>query len=222
MFWKSLLSLFLRDNCPMCQRNADQVFCLDCQRQLNQCQFANPTDFWQGDLPLLVWGKYEQALKRAIAALKYDKNPQIGEIMGFWLGQKWSEAKLTQKYPKLTVIPIPLHRQKLKERGFNQAELIARGFCRFTGYSLNNKGLIRIKETEALFNLNPEQRKKELDQAFAITKHLAVKNKTTPILLIDDIYTAGTTAKEAQKTLKNQGFSVIGIGAISTTKSRSN
>jgi ComF family protein len=220
MIWKSLLALFLEDNCPLCQRNTGEVFCLDCQRQLNQCQFTDSTTFWQGDLPLLVWGTYEQALKRAIASLKYDHKQQIGPMMGSWLGKIWLEAKLNQKYPQLLVIPIPLHQEKFKERGFNQAELIAQGFCRLTGYSLNTQGLIRIKKTQALFNFNPQERQQELSQAFAITKQLSLKNKAIPILLIDDIYTTGTTAQEARKILVNQGFSVVGIAAIATTKSR--
>lgn len=218
MIWKSLLALFLEEDCPLCHRNTKQIFCVDCQRRLDQCQLPNPMQFWQGDLPLLVWGRYEQELKRAIAALKYEHNPQIGKTMGFWLGKAWLSASLSKKYPQLTVIPIPMHSQKLKERGFNQAELIARGFSQFTGYPLNHKGLVRIKETEALFNLNKEQRQQQLKQAFSITKYLSINDKTRPILLIDDIYTTGTTAKEAKRILQNQGFSVIGIAAVSTTQ----
>ncbi len=216
--WKSLLSLFLQDKCPLCQRNAKRIFCLDCQRQLEQCQFENKKRFWQGELPLFVWGKYDGTLKRAIASLKYDNNPQIGELMGFWLGKSWLDALLLQKYPKIIVIPIPMHPQKLKERGFNQAELIARTFCHFTGYPLNNKGLIRVKKTEALFSLKPQERKEQLNQAFALTKYLSLKDKLTPILLLDDIYTTGTTAQEAKKNLENRGFKVLGIAAIASSR----
>lgn len=216
--WNFLLSLFFQENCPLCQRTATQVFCLDCQQQLAQCQFDQKQRFWRDELPLFVWGKYEQTLKRAISALKYNNKAQIGEIMGNWLGKAWNQAKLAQKYPKLTVIPIPMHPEKIKQRGFNQAELIAKGFCQFTGYNFKKKGLIRVKKTEALFGLNPEQRQQELTEAFQITKDLLREEKEIPILLIDDIYTTGTTAREAKNVLEKAGFFVLGIAAVSTPK----
>ncbi|MEA5535054.1 ComF family protein [Crocosphaera sp. XPORK-15E] len=218
---KNILSIFLKENCPLCQRSTDEEICYDCQRQLKSCQLKHPKKLWQGELPLFAWGKYEGKLKQAIAALKYENNPQIGEFLGFWLGETWLKYTLikTQKTP--TIIPIPLHLTKEKERGFNQSDLIAKGFCQITKYPLKTKGLIRIRQTEAMFGLTPEQRKANIQQAFSLGKSLQNHPLSTPILLIDDIYTTGTTAKEAAKVLSIQGFKVLGIIAVSTTQNQS-
>ncbi|MEA5511009.1 ComF family protein [Crocosphaera sp. UHCC 0190] len=213
---KNILSIFLKENCPLCQRSTEEEICYDCQRQLKSCQLKHSKQLWQGEFPLFAWGKYDGKLKQAIAALKYDKKPQIGEFLGFWLGESWQKYSLikTQKTP--TIIPIPLHLTKEKARGFNQSEMIAKGFCQITNYPLKTKGLMRIRQTEAMFGLTPEQRKANIKQAFSLGKSLQNHPLSKPILLIDDIYTTGTTAKEAAKVLSDQGFNVLGIIAVST------
>jgi ComF family protein len=170
-------------------------------------------------LPLFAWGKYEGQLKQAIASLKYEKHPEIGELMGTWLGETWLKTLPLDKNQKLTIIPIPLHPQKLKERGFNQAEAIARGFCQVTGYNLNKQGLIRCKDTAPLFSLSPQERQKNMQGAFRVSISFQKRLSTTPILLIDDIYTTGITAREASRILRAVGINVLGITVIAMVKS---
>ena len=86
---KGLLSLFLQDRCPLCDRSAHQLLCLDCQNQLLSCQGSQLDRYWSGELPLFVWGKYEGKLKQAIAAMKYENHPQIGFYLGQLLAQAW-------------------------------------------------------------------------------------------------------------------------------------
>jgi predicted amidophosphoribosyltransferase len=119
---------------------------------------------------------------------------------------------------KIIVVPIPLHPEKLKTRGFNQAELIARGFCRVTGYSLQNSGLVRVKNTQPMFGLNSQERQENIQSAFALGKQFHSRFPQTPVLLIDDIYTTGVTAKEAATVLRQQGIEVLGIGAIASSR----
>lgn len=217
---KSLLSLFLKPNCPLCDRSAEDVFCLDCKRQVLSCQFKNCRQFWQGDLPLFAWGEYSGKLKGAIAAMKYNNHPEIGYFLGCCLARTWVDYSPFSSTQKIRVIPIPLHGDKLKERGFNQAELIAQGFCQVTDYPRIKEGLERLKKTEAMFGLNPRQRETNVKDAFRIGKTLKKSSSHLPVLLLDDIYTTGTTVKEAAKTLRSQGIQVIGVVALSTPKSR--
>jgi ComF family protein len=214
---KEFLSFFLQSNCPLCKRSTADLVCHDCQRQLRSCQFKNPGQFWQGELPLFVWGVYQGKLKQAIAALKYENHPHLGELMGYWLGETWLNSPLSVRVKQLTVIPIPLHQRRLQERGFNQAELIARSFCQVTKYRLQSAGLERVKETQAMFGLTSlEEREKNISHAFRLGKGLHQHHPTSPVLLIDDIYTTGTTVREAAKLLRDRQISVLGVGAIAT------
>lgn len=215
--WKSFLSLWLKFPCQLCQRTAEDVVCQYCQQKLESCRLNDSQVFWQGDLPVFAWGRYEGELKRAIATLKYNNKPEIGVLLGRWLAKTWQIHNTISPSSKITIVPIPLHRKKLQTRGFNQALSIAKGFCQETGHYLEPEALIRVKETEAMFSLNPKQRKQNLQNAFAISKNWQNSPKSTSILLVDDIYTTGTTIKEAARILHQKNIDVLGAVVIATT-----
>jgi predicted amidophosphoribosyltransferase len=135
--------------------------------------------------------------------------------LGQWLGESWL-LNSPQPQKQLLVVPIPMHPKKQKQRGFNQAALIAEGFCNVTGYKLKVNGLERIKETEAQFSLSAVQRQENLANAFVIGKDLC-RPPNIPILLVDDIYTTGATVKAAVKTLEIHQIKVLGVAAVATT-----
>jgi ComF family protein len=170
--------------------------------------------FWRGEIPLFVWGRYEGGLKRAIAAMKYDRHPDLGRSMGRWIAESWRAAPPVSG-KSYTLVPIPLYRERLRERGFNQAEEIALGFRSPTGYSLRADGLIRVRSTDALFGLSPEARARTMKAAFAVGRGLS---RSVPILLVDDIYTTGTTIREAAKVLREGGYRVAGAIALASSR----
>lgn len=211
---KGFLSLFWQSACPLCERPTPHWLCSYCLAQLKEQKIPQPDRLWQGPLPRFIWGNYEGKLKQAIAALKFTHHPQIGAELGYLLAEAWLGSSRHRALPKLRVIPIPLHPHKLKERGFNQAELIAQGFCRLTGYPCYPQGLVRVKNTTPLFTLTPQQRRATLQNALQVGAHLVPQGP--PILLIDDIVTTGTTAQEAKGVLQKQGQKLLGIAAIAT------
>jgi ComF family protein len=219
MFWKSLLSLFLQSNCPLCDRGSIDTICEDCRRRLLALRWDNPSQYWQGEIPLFVWGSYGGQLKRSIAACKYENHPEIAESLGFWLGEAWRNSCLWQQYPQLIVVPIPLHQNRLQQRGFNQAEIIARGFCQVTRYSLKKQGLRRIRDTEAMFSLKTAERSENLRRAFVVGKDFRQNLPQSPILLVDDIYTTGTTVREAAQTLRQHCLQVAGVASVCSPRS---
>ena len=115
--YKSLLNLFLKANCPLCDRPTDEEVCSYGQRQLQRCQLDNPSQLWQGSLPIFAWGEYGGKLKQAIAAMKYNQNPELARPLGHWLGQAWRNAPMAGN-TKLTVVPLPMHPRKRQQRGF--------------------------------------------------------------------------------------------------------
>ena len=214
---QQLLSVFLESRCPFCDRTTSDSICEYCLKKLLSHQLSQDDrrKYWQ-NMSLFAWGKYDGQLKRAIALLKYDNNPEIGSLLGKLLGQAWLNSGLNKSLSQVTVVPIPLHQSKLKSRGFNQAEIIAKGFCQRSGYSLNSQALIRTKQTKAMFDLNPEERKKNLQKAFKLGKKLPQH----PVLLVDDIYTTGTTVRESATVLQQQEIEVVGVMAIAKAGNR--
>ncbi len=222
-----LLTLFLRSACPLCQRSTASAFCPACQRQLKHCQLASHQELLPNGLDLYAWGKYGGALRRAIAALKYENKPQIARPLGQWLGQGWlaqadqhphrspdNRDQLLNRSP--IVVPIPLHPAKQRKRGYNQAELLAEGFCQVTGLKLSPQGLRRVRETEAQFALSADDRAHNLAGAFSANSALQQRSSTS-VLILDDIYTTGATIKAAVQAFQAQGIAVQGLVVLART-----
>ncbi|NJL65601.1 MAG: ComF family protein [Methylacidiphilales bacterium] len=206
---KSFLNLFLQSNCPLCQRPTKAEFCPSCTKQLQKCQLNDPCLLWKEETPVFAWGAYGGILKRAIAVMKYNDCPEIARPLGHWLGDAWLQ-NLPSREKKIAVVPIPLHPSKLKSRGFNQAALIAESFCEITGLALRTNGLQRIRETEAQHSLSVTQRDRNLAEAFVVGEDF-LRKRHQYVLLIDDIYTTGATARSAIMTFSKMGISVIGL-----------
>jgi ComF family protein len=215
--WQPLLdralNLFLKPNCPLCDRSATQILCKYCQRQIEDCKLMQPDRYWQGDLPLFAWGKYEGSVKRSMGKLKYDGHRSIGDLYGDLLADSWQKSLPSGIPPKLIAVPIPLHAEKLASRGFNQAELIARRFCQVTGAKLD-LSLQRTRSTVAQFGLSKLARQENVAGAFTLVKSALQPGVT--VLLIDDIYTTGATVRSAASVLRSSQINVCGVAAIAT------
>ncbi|MDX1976049.1 MAG: phosphoribosyltransferase family protein [Pseudanabaenaceae cyanobacterium bins.68] len=191
----------------MCQRSSRQVICLDCDRQIQACKNAQ---FSQGQvepqIPLYCWGKYDQALRRAIEACKYHKNPQIA----YYLGQQMAISAALPVPKSCALVPIPLHRQKQKLRGFNQAEELARGLSDRTGIRCRPELLRRVKNTQPQFQMvNVQARQENLRGAF-----IANSSGGKGVIIVDDIYTTGTTVRQAIAAFKAVSTPVIAVIAL--------
>ena len=213
-FRHQFLNLFLKANCPLCDRTADQILCKYCQRQLQDSQLTKPDRYWQDDFPLFAWGKYEGSVKRSIGKLKYDGHREIADLYGEWLADSWQQAKLPTIPPKLIVMPIPLHPEKMASRGFNQAELIGRSFCQTTGHKLD-LSLQRTRSTVAQFGLSKLARQDNVAGAFVIDPKSKIPSGAT-VLLIDDIYTTGATVRSAADVLRSNQINVCGVAVVAT------
>ncbi len=207
------LNLFLKANCPLCDRTAEAIFCRYCHRQLQDYRLHQPERYWQGDLPLFAWGKYEGGVKQSISKLKYNGHRSIGDLYGEWLALSWQQSSLALP-KKSIVVPIPLHPDKLATRGFNQAESIARGFCRITGDRLD-LSLHRTRATVAQFGLSKPERQANVADAFALAANSALAPGAT-VLLIDDIYTTGATVRSAAEALRSRQINICGVAVVAT------
>ncbi|MBE9109098.1 ComF family protein [Nodosilinea sp. LEGE 07298] len=212
---QQLLSLFLASPCPLCQRSTSAVLCPSCCHQVRQCQTSTPCDRPMADLTVMSWGRYEGSLRQIISSLKYTGHADVAQFLGAELGQTWRDGvKSEPSVGPVAIVPIPLHPTKLQQRGFNQADLLARSFCRLTRLPLHSDGLRRVQATQPQHSLGRSARQQNLAQAFDVNpKQVSALRKTT-VWLLDDIFTTGATAQSAAHTLRRHGIAVAGICTV--------
>ena len=112
------------------------------------------------------------------------------------------------------VIPIPLSYAKLREREFNQAQLLADTLAKHFGLPLLDDNLNRLRDTVSQTELDKQSRWRNIQGAFGLKSTAAMKEKT--ILLIDDVLTTGATASEAALTLKNAGAKAVFVLTVAS------
>lgn len=162
---------------------------------------------------LVATEKNNKLLKRSIHLFKYNFIKELAEPFGELLINKIKQI-LKETQPKglrfliddnWLVIPVPLHKRRLRWRGFNQTELLAEIICQEFKLVLENNILIRKKYTVPQAKLKRIKRLKNIQKAFDINKKYQDKITNTKILLVDDISTTGATLNECAKILKKYG-----------------
>ena len=147
---------------------------------------------------------YEGQIKNAIINFKYFGNKYYAEYLSNFIYDVYVRENLNCDL----VIPAPISKKSLKQRGFNQTELLCEAF-ESNGLEVNNKCLQKFMETENQAVLNFKDRQTNLNGAFKVVDKKAVKNKN--ILLVDDIFTTGATATEISFTLKKAGAKRVDV-----------
>lgn len=208
--------------CVTAQQGA---FCLDCWSQLDLlappcCErCALPFDYAQGEGALcgacmadpppfdrlraaVSYGK----LARTVALkLKYGRRPGTAATMAALM-----ERHLAA-FPAPILCPVPLHRWRIWQRGYNQSALIAAALARRHGLELRRDLLVRVKPTPPLKDMGPAERARAVRGAFRVNQRHAAAAKGRNILLIDDVYTSGATAGACARVLKRAGAAQVGV-----------
>lgn len=154
-----------------------------------------------------------KALRELLHVFKYDRFLATQIPLASLIDKYLNNVNLSKTLPADTVVvPIPLHKKRLRERGFNQAEKIASIVSGRLELSMNNDVLIRIKDTpRQTTRKSKRERLESLRNSFEVTDKEALKGRT--IILVDDVYTTGATINEASKALRSGGAKQI-IGFV--------
>ena len=165
----------------------------------------------------VAYGSYDGGLRELIHLLKYQSVRPAANVLGEMLAA--AIAKLSTNFEQKTVlvVPVPLHRSKLHERGFNQAELIARAALKIHKDNRLKLSpvLKRVRPTKSQIGLTQHQRRENLRGAFAVINPEAIKG--SEILLVDDVVTTGTTVSECARILWRSGASKIWVASVGRT-----
>ena len=159
------------------------------------------------------WGRsmwvHKSPVSDAVYQLKYQNKRIYGKVFGKEMAETYRE--LLKKKEVELLIPVPLHRFRRWKRGYNQAEILAVELAKQTGIPVARHLLIRCKKTTPQKQLDDKLRRKNIEHAFRVNGIVPAEK----VVLIDDIYTTGSTVDEAAKTLRRAGAQEVGFLTIS-------
>ena len=192
------------DHCVLCGERlysgVGQSLCGDCMKERPPFEKAS------------AYGSYEGGLRELIHLLKYDHVLPAAPVLGRMLAEAVSDLE-PEFGPELPlVVPVPLHESKMRQRRFNQSELLAKSFIKSSGKNLQlaPKLLERRRATDSQTGLTRQQRIANLRGAFRAMN--AVQG--SDILLIDDVFTTGTTASECARVLRRAGARKVWVATV--------
>jgi len=163
-----------------------EILCLDCKIKKYSFEFSRST------------GIYDKVLKKCIHLFKYYGEKKLAKALGklmvdYLLKNGEFENKLD------LIIPVPLHKNDLKKRGFNQSVLLGKVVGDYFSIPVRESVLVKKKLTPFQVNLSKKERSKNILRAFSVEKPKEIKGKN--ILILDDVFTTGSTVEECAKEL---------------------
>lgn len=167
-----------------------------------------------------AYGSYQGGLRELIHLLKYEGIKPASGVLGRMLAEVVLELQPSVERRNVVVVPVPLHARKLKQRGFNQAELIAQAALKLippggVKFELVPSAMVRVRETSSQIGLTKRQRRENLRGAFRINEPEKIARQE--ILLVDDVLTTGTTASECARMLRRAGAAEVWVATVART-----
>jgi len=189
--------------CPCCgvlfeSREGPDHLCGPCQ--------TDPPHFRRARAAAVYEGPAAAAIKR----FKFDRQMAYLPVMQYWL--KLPPCRELLEEADL-LVPVPLHPRRLKARGFNQALLLAQGLPEA---ALKREVIIRVRHTVPQIGLNPKERRENVRGAFAVAHPQEVKGKN--VLLLDDLFTTGATARECARVLSKARARRVEVLTVARTR----
>ena len=198
----------------------EEVVCVYCRASLplsGECDFENNASeklFW-GKVSITAAASFlffqkKSSTQHLLHQLKYQQKENIGE----WLGEQFAYSLQSKgRFAAVEIIiPIPLHPSRIKFRGYNQCDAIARGMASVLQIPIVNGVLTRSVATQSQTKKNRFQRFENMNSVFSLAQASAIKGKN--ILLLDDVLTTGATLISAAQVLQQAGSNKLFIGAI--------
>jgi ComF family protein len=154
---------------------------------------------------------FEGTLREVIHHFKYYNKQDLAIPLGKLMGDYWEKNPL----PAEIIVPVPLHVDRLRERGYNQAALLAREFGRSTGLPISENSLVRVRATRPQVELSVQERKENVCDAFRCS---SAELKDRRVLLIDDVCTTGATLEACSIALRQAD--VRSVWALTLARAR--
>ena len=207
--WRAAIYFLFPPRCPNCREMVDERYqlCAACGEKILRVDFY-PRPPAPIDKVLRVT-RYRDGSRALLHKLKFDNNLGVVPALKKILDDVSNREEISKLLRGVDfAVPVPLHQGRFKERGFNQTEKIFGDWLTRKNLPLKNL-LIRQLPTPKLFKLGKTEREKVLSGAFAAAEPVDLRGKN--VLIVDDIFTTGTTCRECAKVLKSLGAEKISV-----------
>lgn len=159
---------------------------------------------------------YTDAVRECVHALKYGGRRRLGRILGLRAGRRWLEASsvsasasASEPNPVVAIVAVPLSRARRRERGYNQAEIIARAVSASTGLPFVKEAVFRMRDRPPQAGLTAGQRRRNVQGVFRAGRVHSLEGKA--VLLVDDVLTTGATVDAAAQCLLRAGVGAVDV-----------
>ncbi len=198
---------FISDGCSKCGKS---IITRNMEREsLIHCNYRYNKKFYFDRVVSCV--EYNETSKKIVFNLKYKNQTYLCKYIAGLLQEKIKREYIEVDY----IVFVPLHKKRLRKRGFNQSQKIASHLGKLLDMPVINC-IERTRNTKRLYNMNKEQREHELKNVFVVNNNInTIKNKK--VILIDDIFTTGSTVNEISKILKINNVSYICVATFLNT-----
>lgn len=230
--WDEALNLLYPPTCCGCrQPTAQPQFCLRCQAEIRAprsplCLVCGVPFATVGDIDhrcgrcLAATPHYGRAracavyvaadgadhpLKSVLQRYKYHPDVSLARPLGRLLAERCPLPARTYS----VIVPVPLHLARLRWRGFNQSQLLARALARLTGVPMDPFSLERVRPTRPQVELDQAERRRNVKRAFQVTRAERIRGQR--VLLVDDVYTTGATADDCSRALMRAGAAAVDV-----------
>ncbi len=195
------LDLVFPPRCAGCGQ-IDTYWCSSCQREID---LLTLTEHIEPKAPLqavAAAGWHVDKLREAVQALKYENARAVAKP----LGEKLATCLRQYKWTIDMIVPVPLHTKRLAERGYNQAQLLAEVVSTISEIRCEADALQRVRETQSQVTVSGAERLVNIQDAFSANTQLV---EGQSILIIDDVYTTGSTLSACGEALLSAGAKVV-------------
>ena len=158
--------------------------------------------------------KYSKQSQKILHKLKYNDKPHMSKHLALWLFNRMTSAE-TKSYQY--IIPIPIHRKRMRQRFYNQSALLADYFSKYSGIRFLPNALIKTKYHAPQTGLSQAERLSNVKNSFSINPKIIKFIVGYSVILIDDVYTTGSTLNECSKVLKEAGCKTIKAITVART-----
>lgn len=203
MILEYFLDLLFPQKCIVCQNATKKIaLCESCLRNL-------PRNF---SSEIFAPFKYQEPISNFIASLKFGEKLPYAKLVSELMFEPLLEYYKNREKPEI-IIPVPLHKKRLRERGFNQALEIVKPLAKKLTIPIDCNFVMRTKNTLAQSSLSEKDRKTNIKNAFNIIQSVNYKH----VAIIDDVITTGNTINELCKLLRENGITKIDIWCVAKT-----